>query len=140
VRPHIAIVGSILASITAVTALAVQVGNTAQSRAYAALADARFADAATDARRARTWTPWASEPLRVLGDAQLALGRRTDARSTFAAALRKDPNDWRLWYDLARVTAGADRATALAKALRLNPFEPELLAFRDRVAIEQVAG
>jgi len=119
--------------VLAVAAIGVQLGNASQSQAYGALHRSQFAAADRGARRAHRFEPWASEPLRILGEAELALRQTPRARSRFQQALAKDPNDWRLWYDLAAASTGRRQRAALAHALRLNPLEPTLLAFADRL-------
>jgi len=121
--------GATALAVLAVASLAVQVANTAQSQAYAALHDGRFPAAESDAARALRFAPWTSEPLRVRGEAELAQHRYAAAREEFRAAIRKDPHDWHLWFDLAAVTKGRERSAALERALRLNPLEPALLDF-----------
>jgi O-antigen ligase/polysaccharide polymerase Wzy-like membrane protein/tetratricopeptide repeat protein len=87
-----------------------------------ALAAARFEDALADARRARRWMPWSAAPLRLLGEARLALGDRAAARAAFEAAVQKDPNDWSGWLRLAAVSTGEVRRRAEARAAHLNPL------------------
>ncbi len=107
-------------------ALLVHVGNRAADRSATALDAGRIADAAAQARRARTWMPWAEEPWRLLGEAQLAARDDGAARASLRRATRRDPDDWLAWYDLATASAGAARAQLLARARSLNPLEPSL--------------
>ena len=115
--------------VLAVAALGVQIANTAQSHAYAALHEGRFAAAEADAGRALRFAPWTSEPLRVRGEAELAQHRSAAAAEAFRTAIRQDPRDWHLWFDLATVSSDGERAAALKRALRLDPLEPALLDF-----------
>jgi O-antigen ligase len=89
-----------------------------------------FAEAKEQARKARRWAPWSSEPWQRLGEAQLAAGELAPARDSFRKAIAKEPTDWQLWFHLAEASSGAARRTALAEANRLNPLSPELAAFR----------
>jgi hypothetical protein len=41
-------------------------------------------------------------------------------------ALARDRESWSIWYDLASVSRGAERARALAEAKKLNPLSPEV--------------
>jgi tetratricopeptide (TPR) repeat protein len=86
-----------------------------------------------NARKASRWAPWSSAPWRLLGEAQLARGELAPARESLRRAIDKDPGDWRLWYDLALASAGAAQRQALARALHLNPLEPELVQFRSEL-------
>ena len=87
---------------------------------------ARLHTAAVDARRARTWEPWSSEPWRLLGESQLQAGEVANARTSFRRGLDKDDASWELWLDYALVTRGAERRDALAHVERLNPLSSEL--------------
>ena len=83
-----------------------------------------------DARKARRWAPWSSEPWQNLGAAQLGRGDTAAARKSFRKAVEKERSDWELWFDLAQASTGAERSRALAQARRLNPRSPELEAFQ----------
>jgi len=96
------------------------IGNLALNASTNAARTGDWPRAAHDAKRARTFAPWSSEPLASLGLAQVGLGQRTQAADTFRAAIRKDPQNYLLWLDLARVTSGSTRAAALAIAVKLN--------------------
>jgi hypothetical protein len=102
----------------------------ATSRAEAQPPSADYGKAERQARRARTWAPWSSEPWQLLGEAQLGAGDLAAARRSFEKAIDKEPDDWALWFDLAQASTGAERERALAEASRLNPLSPELAAFR----------
>jgi len=109
-----------------VAGLVVHVGNRAADRSQSALDTGNDARAVTDARRARTWMPWAAQPWRLLGEAELAAHRDGAARTSLKRALARDPDNWITWYDLSTVTTGTARVSALARARRLNPLAPEL--------------
>jgi hypothetical protein len=100
------------------------------ARAEASSADAYderdYARAADEARDAERLVPWSVEPLLLLGRAQAGAGDRTGARATFRRALRDEPGRWRLWYELAAVSRGAERRAALREARALNPLERRL--------------
>jgi hypothetical protein len=96
-------------------------GNVPLGRSRSALDESRWAEAADQAGLAKRWAPWASEPLRLLGEAQLGAGNPGRARVSFRAALDRDPENWQLWVDLALVSSGAEKRLALERASRLNP-------------------
>ncbi len=106
--------------------LVVHVGNRAADRSQSALDAGNDARASIEARRARTWMPWAAEPWQLLGEAELAAHRDAAARMSLRRALARDADNWSAWYDLSTVTSGAVRAGALARARHLNPLAPEL--------------
>ena len=107
-------------------ALVAHVGNRAIAASEEATLRGEPARAAEDARRARAWAPWSHEPWQRLGEAELALGRNRAARASLHRALELDPENWRIWYDLAAASRGEARAVALARAKRLNPLSPEV--------------
>lgn len=83
-----------------------------------------------EARKARRWAPWSSEPWERLGNAQLGRGDLAGARASFGKAIAKEPNDWLLWFRLAEASSGADRQEALGEAERLNPLSEEISDLR----------
>ena len=78
------------------------------------------------AERARRFAPWAAEPWRLRGEAELAEGRLAPARRHLRRAVRDDPGSWDAWVDLALVTRGGAHEQAIARARLLNPLAPEL--------------
>ena len=70
--------------------------------------------------------PWSHKPWQARGEAELAQSGDRAARQSLARALELDRTDWSVWYDLAIVTRGAERARALEEAKRLNPLGPEV--------------
>jgi O-antigen ligase len=115
--------GAVVATVLAVATLAAYAGNRALE----------VAEAGSDrsARRAARLQPWSAQPLRVLGEGQLAAGEVDQARATFLDALERDDGDWELWLDLALASEGAERARALARAAELNPRAPEVAELRE---------
>ena len=83
-----------------------------------------------EARKAKRWAPWSSEPWLRLGEAQLGRGDSSAARESFREAVDREPEDWLLWFRLAEASAGADRRAALAEAQLLNPLSPEVKDLR----------
>jgi hypothetical protein len=106
-----------IAGFAAITLL----GNSALSRSTTARGQGRLAQAATDARRARSLMPWSPRPWEALGQAQAAAGLLPDARRSFRKAISMDGGDWRLWYDLAGASTGAAHLRALRRAVVLFP-------------------
>ena len=72
-------------------------------------------------------------PWQLLGEAQTAQRRPEAARASLRVAVARDPASWEAWFDLAQVAKGAERRRAAAKALALNPLEPETLQLARRV-------
>jgi hypothetical protein len=105
-------------------AFVLQVGNGRLARASSALADGRSAAAIEDARSARRWLPWDSEPWRLEAEAKLARRDAEGARKSLRSAIEKDPRDWRLWYGLTLATTGKERSAAADRARALNPLDP----------------
>jgi hypothetical protein len=97
------------------------VGNHALEASDAAREHGDWGRAASEARRARTWLPWSPRALAALGQAQLGAGLVAEARATLRKAVSMDPNDWRLWYELAQASRGRDRARAFGRVVALYP-------------------
>jgi tetratricopeptide (TPR) repeat protein len=106
------------------------VGNMALSQSAQAARGGDWNGAIDHARSAQAWAPWSPEPEKRIGDAELALGRSSRARASYKRAIGRAPNDWSLWFDLARASAGLERRRALARAAELNPLSPEIEQFR----------
>ena len=97
-------------------------GNLAVEATTKALSRPDYAAAEESARTVTRWMPWGADGWRLLGEAQLAAGKRMAARDSFMTAIDKDPKDWELWYDLALASPAAERRSALEEASRLNPY------------------
>lgn len=106
-------------------ALVAHVGNRAIAASEEALLRGEAERAAAEARTAQAWAPWSHEPWLRLGEAELALGRDREARSSLRRALELDPESWRSWYALALASRGEERARAHDRVKRLNPLSPE---------------
>ncbi|MCZ7590078.1 MAG: hypothetical protein M5U27_14735 [Gaiella sp.] len=104
-------------------AVVVHVGNGALADAQDALDRGETTLARRDAERARRFAPWAAEPLRLLGEAELAEGRPVAARRHLLRSLEDDPGSWDAWLDLALVTRGDERVRAHARG-RAQPACP----------------
>ena len=119
-------------------ALVILVGNMSLAQASSAADKGNWSASARDARRAHTWAPWSSEPYRLLGEAQLGDGDTKSAVASFGRAIAKSPDDWNLWFDLARATTGRAQTAALDHAARLNPLSPEIAELRKEIAAQGV--
>jgi O-antigen ligase len=128
-RTTAAIVAIALAAIALVGLIASSAISASEEAAQSSTPN--FAEAKEEARKARRWAPWSSEPWQRLGEAQLAAGELAAARHSFRKAIAKEPSDWELWFHLAEASSGGMRRDALAEATRLNPLSPELAAFRE---------
>ncbi len=114
------------AALLSVAALAAHAGNGSVAEAHDALDRGDAATAREEAKRARRFAPWAAEPWQLLGEAELAAGRREAAREALRRATAEDPGAWTAWLALAFASEGQERDTALTRARRLNPLAPEL--------------
>jgi O-antigen ligase len=106
----------------AVLALGGLAGNVFVARADERLGAGDLTGAGSAARRAARLAPWASEPWRLRGEAQLAQGRRADAAESFREGLERDGGDVELWRALSRATTGDELRRARARAAQLDPL------------------
>jgi hypothetical protein len=110
-------------------ALVIHIGNRAAADAADALAADKPARATAAAERAREWMPWSTAGDQLLGEARAEAGGEDGvARVVLRRAMRRDPGDWSIWYDLATVSVGPERVTALTRARELNPLSVEIAA------------
>jgi Flp pilus assembly protein TadD len=96
-------------------------GNSALAASRSDLAAGNIAGAENQARRAASWAPWSADPWDSLGAAQKAGGARAAARASYRKGLSIDRHDWKLWFDLALASHGAERRRATAESLELAP-------------------
>jgi O-antigen ligase len=122
IRGATRVLGAAAALIAAVFVVAAWAGNNhvvaAEGRMVAGDADGAVAQA----KRARGFVPWASEPWLVIADSRTRNGDAGGARIALREAVRRDPNDWTLWIRLAAVAHADERALAVRRALALNPL------------------
>ena len=123
----VAVAGSLAVAAVVFVAL---VGNNAIAHSDTAADDGNWSKAESEARKAKRWAPWSSEPWQRLGEAHLGQDRFAAAEQDFREAIDREPRDFELWLDLARATDGAERAAALRRASELNPLSPEIEEFR----------
>ena len=115
--------GLVVLAAVGVAAFVGLLGNIALDRSVAAAGREDWASSISWASRAERLQPWSSQPWRRMA---LAQPTAAAARPLFLEAIERDPNDWELWLELTWASTGADRAQALAEALRLNRWSPEL--------------
>jgi hypothetical protein len=113
------------------------VGNIELSRSGDAARHGSWSAAAADARRALTWAPFSAAPWQDLGEAEIAVGDDVRAQASLRRGLEISPNDWTLWFDLARASSGRAQLAALAQARRLNPLSPEIREFLRELHADQ---
>jgi cytochrome c-type biogenesis protein CcmH/NrfG len=102
------------------------IGNRALDASAAAAASGNWNRAASEARSARIWLPWSSEPWRLLGEARFGAGEFAAAAVAYRRALALDSRNWQLWFDLGFATSGRESDTAFARAAALDPRNPEI--------------
>ena len=126
------VVAGVITAIVAGVAFVGLIGSSALSASESAASAARpdWSEAEAEARKAKRWAPWSSEPWQRLGEAELGQGESSAARESFRKAIDKEPEDWLLWLRLAEASTGADRRDALEEAQRLNPLSPEVRDLR----------
>jgi hypothetical protein len=128
-RLRVAVI-ALLAVVGAFAAIAL-VGNRALDASAAAASDHNWSRAESEARNARTWLPWSSEPWRLLGDARFGHGDFTGAAAAYREAIALDPRNWLLWFDLGWATSGGRSDAAFARARALDPFNPDIPRTRE---------
>jgi cytochrome c-type biogenesis protein CcmH/NrfG len=106
--------------------------NVPLGRSREALEGSRWTEAAEQAGVANRWAPWSSEPLRLLGEAELGAGKTADARRAFRSAIDRDPQNWQVWVDLALASRGAEQHRAVQRAFRLNPRSGQVRQLLER--------
>ena len=120
---------ALLAPLAAV-ALVAHVGNRAASASIAATEGGAPARGLAEAKRAVGWAPWSEEAWQLRGEAELELGDARAARRSFSEALKRNPDSWSAWLDLATASRGRERERALDRAIAFNPLSPEVEALR----------
>jgi Tfp pilus assembly protein PilF len=116
------------------------IGNSALAAAEDAREDGNYAEAESEARKATRWLPWSSLAWLEVARAERDQDQLRAARQSVRKAIAKDPENWRLWYVLAQVTAGRQRDRAIARGLALNPLSPQIVELKADIAQERQAG
>jgi cytochrome c-type biogenesis protein CcmH/NrfG len=104
-------------------------GNIPASSAGKAIRAGNWPDARSEARKAIQWAPWSADGWRRLGQSEVGSDQLAPAVRDLRTAIRKDPQNWDRWFDLALATRGAEQRRALERALELNPHSPEIAEF-----------
>jgi hypothetical protein len=86
------------------------------SQSQAAAARGELADAASQADDAVTLQPWAAEPRLQLGLVRELEGELPAAREHLIQAVDRAPEDWRVWFVLARVEGALGNTNAARSA------------------------
>jgi hypothetical protein len=123
-------------ALVAVLAMYGLAGNLLVSRSGSALAHGHLAAAASDAHRATAIAPWSATAWQHLGQADLALGRHSQAIASLRKATMRDPQNAEWWIDLALAATGAQRRAALDRAQQLNPRDASIVAIRQQLGVK----
>lgn len=107
-------------------------GNRAIAASEGAANRQDWSAAVANARTATDWAPWSSRAWQLLGESEHEQNKLGAARMSLQTAATKDPSDWTIWFDLATVTTGFERAHAIAQAVRLDPLDPDVEALAGR--------
>ena len=113
-------------------------GNIPASAAGQAIAAGNWSRAAAEARGSIRWAPWSADGWRRRGQAELRRNHLAAARRDLRTAIRKDPQNWDRWFDLALATTGVVQRRALEHALALNPHSPEIAEFVAGVGLKGI--
>jgi Flp pilus assembly protein TadD len=100
------------------------IGTNALAASRSADGSGNLSQAADDARKATSWTPWSAEPWKALGGIQREQGRLRAARASYRKAIDLEPLDSDAWLGLGYVTTGVQQRRAFATARRLYPLNP----------------
>ena len=120
--PRLRAGGVVAALLLAVVAFVGVVGSSALAASDRAFAKGDYAEARSQAQKAKSWWWWSPDPWRLLGDVAAEQGDAAAARDYYRKAITKDERDWKLWYDLSTVTTGDESRRALAEAIRRNRY------------------
>jgi O-Antigen ligase len=126
-RPRYALVAPAVA--VALFSIVGLLGNIPASSAGKAIRAGDWTDARGEARKAIRWAPWSADGWRRLGQSEVGSNQLSPAVRNLRTAIRKDPQNWDRWFDLALATTGAEQRRALERALALNPHSPEIAEF-----------
>jgi O-antigen ligase len=113
--------GAVAVAFLAAFALVALVGNSDVIGAERQIARGDFGAAAVQATRATRLLPWSSEPWIVIADVHARSSDAAGSRAALRQAIARDSGDWSLWFRLAAVSHGNERAVALRRAVALNP-------------------
>ena len=121
--------GVAAAVVVSAFALVGLVASSALDEGWDALERGETVRAVEEAEVADRWSPWSSDALRLSAAAVSLDGDDAAARGYLRRAIKRDPADWNLWFELAQVSKPAEERAALVQALRLNPLAPEIAEY-----------
>jgi O-antigen ligase len=113
-------------------------GNMPAASAGKAIRSTNWADARSEARKEIRWAPWAADGWRRLGQAEVGSNEVAAGVRDLRTAIRRDPQNWDRWFDLALATTGTEQRRALERALTLNPHSPEVAEFVAGVGLKGI--
>jgi cytochrome c-type biogenesis protein CcmH/NrfG len=113
-------------------------GNMPAASAGKAIRAGNWADARSEADEEIRWAPWSADGWRRLGQSEVGSNQVAAGVRDLRKAIRKDPQNWDRWFDLALATTGAEQRRALQRALRLNPHSPEIAEFVAGVGLKGI--
>jgi O-Antigen ligase len=113
-------------------------GNMPAASAGKAIRASNWADAKSAARKEIRWAPWSADGWRRLGQSEVGSNQVAAGVRDLRRAVRKDPENWDRWFDLALATTGAEQRRALERALALNPHSPEIAEFVAGVGLKGI--
>jgi len=140
-KPGPVLQGVVLAALIAAAGFSVVtlVGNRALAKSTAAVDAADWTRGRAQAHSAIRWLPWSAQAWQNLGDAQLGLGQRADARRSLAKAARMNPGDWKIWFDLGTADRGSARRRAYGRAAALNPLNLNIQDLKRRHVVSSAS-
>jgi hypothetical protein len=113
-------------------------GNMPAASAGKAIRADNWADARSEADKEIRWAPWSADGWRRLGQSEVGSNQVVAGVRDLRKAIRKDPQNWDRWFDLALATTGAEQRRALERALALNPHSPEIAEFVAGVGLKGI--
>jgi hypothetical protein len=105
------------------------IGHVAVNRIDAAAHAGNWPLAVARTKDAAAIEPWSAEPWKHLGDEAVGVDDQV-ARDAYLQGLSRSPNNWWLWFGVARATKGPLHKLALSRAKGLDPLEPVILGVR----------
>jgi hypothetical protein len=126
-RPRYALAA--LAGAVALFSIVGLLGNIPAASAGRAIRDGNWSEARREAEKVIRWAPWSANGWRRLGQSEVGSNQLAAAARDLRTAIRRDPQNWDRWFDLALATHGTQQRRALDRALALNPRSPEIAEF-----------
>lgn len=132
----------VVALVLAITPLRIARSEAASRSAKQAFAQRDCATATAKARDTVDALDVTPEPHEILGYCLIRAGDGSGAVSEFHTALKKDPDNWRVWYGLAvaQAVAGQDPRPSVKRARALNPLDGDLFTLSDQFSKTTAPG